>query len=883
MWRRFAVHLLNMFAILLWVASALSFASDQAALGWAVILVILINAVFAFVQEYRAEKAIEALKNMLPPKAKVIRDGQLQEIEARMLVPGDVLVVEEGDLISADARLVYSANLRVNNSALTGEVDPVVRRADTTCSDPPSITDVESYIFAGSTAVLGKGRAVIYATGMATEFGKIAGLTQSVGERFSPLQRNISRLSQLISLIAIILGVFFFLVGKLFVGMQWLEAAVFAIGIIVANVPEGLLPTLTMALSVAAQRMAKRNVLVKKLSSVETLGSTTIICTDKTGTLTANQMTVREVWLPGVSVDVDGVGYAPAGSFSTQGAAVIGEAKTQLDECLAAAVLCNNARLRPPAEEGGLWSILGDPTEAAMLVAAAKAGFDLEELEDERPRRYEHPFDSSRKRMTVVCDVAGSLIAYVKGAPKETIGLCSHVRDAAGIRPITDADRDAALQANDRLSSQALRVIAVAQRPVQPGEDAADMATMESGLTLLGVEAMQDPPRPEVTAAVAECHTAGIRVIMITGDYGLTAEAIARKIGICRSQETRVITGADLGAMGEEALKEALKGEVVFARVVPEHKMLIAQTLQSMGEVVAMTGDGVNDAPALKAADIGIAMGKAGTDVAREAADMILTDDNFASIVNAVEEGRAIFDNIRRFLTYFQTSNVAEMFPFLALIFLRIPLPLTLLQVLTIDLLTDQVPALALGLEQPEPGVMERPPKRPSEPILTGGMIIKAYLFLGPLAAAIGLFGFFYKYVEAGWHLGDWAGMAALGVAPSGALPATGIYMVATTMTLTGIVMAQVGNGFAMRTHRQSIIKVGFFSNKLRLWGVGGELLGLAALMYVPALQRVFSTAPLTWQEWAILALFMPVLLVADEIRKFVLRATTRGPDLKAR
>jgi potassium/sodium efflux P-type ATPase len=771
---------------------------------------------------------------------------------------------------------VYSADLRVDNSALTGEVDPVLRRADAIATEPASITDVESFIFTGSTAVLGQGRAVVYATGMRTEFGKIAGLTQSVEERLSPLQKNVARLSRLISLIAVSLGIFFFVMGKLIVGMDWLSAAVFAIGIIVANVPEGLLPTLTMALSVAAQRMAKRNVLVKRLSSVETLGSTTVICTDKTGTLTANQMTVREVWLPGAEIEVDGVGYAPEGSFTSREGELTADAKARLDACLAAAALCNNARLKPPAGEGASWGIVGDPTEAAMLVAAAKGGFDIEQLEEERPRRFEHPFDSSRKRMTVVCDVDGKLVAYAKGAPKETIGLCTHIRDDSGVREMTDADRDAALAANDHLAAQALRVIAVAERPVSAGEDAADVNAMEQGLTLLGLQAMQDPPRPEVAAAVAECHTAGIRVLMITGDYGLTAEAIARKIGICATDAAHVITGADLEELDDEALKQALTGEVVFARVVPEHKMRIAQALQSMGEVVAMTGDGVNDAPALKAADIGIAMGKAGTDVAREAADMILTDDNFASIVAAVEEGRTIFDNIRRFLTYFQTSNVAEMFPFVAMIFLHIPLPLTLLQILTIDLLTDQVPALALGLERPEPGVMERPPKSPNEPILTKGMIVKAYLFLGPIAAAVGLFGYFYRYVEAGWQWGDWAGMATFGAAPLGDAQGTGIYMAATTMTLTGIVMAQVGNGFAMRTHTQSILTVGFFSNKLRLWGIGAELLGVAALMYVPVLQGVFGTAPLTAHEWLVLAAMWPVLLIADEIRKFFVRRMNR-------
>jgi magnesium-transporting ATPase (P-type) len=380
MWRRFAAHLVNMFALLLWVAAVLAFASDQSALGVAIIIVILINAIFAFVQEYRAEKAIEALRNLLPPMARVVRDGQVQDIEARLLVPGDVIYLEEGDAVSADSRLVYSADLRVDNSALTGEVDPVVRRADSLCGTAPSITDVESFVFMGSTAVLGAGRGVVYATGMKTEFGKIAGLTQGVVERLSPLQKNINRLSRLISMIAVGLGIVFFALGRIFVGMQLLGAVVFAIGIIVANVPEGLLPTLTMALSVAAQRMAKRHVLVKKLSSVETLGSTTVICTDKTGTLTANQMTVREVWLPGVRVEVSGVGYAPEGAFETEGAAVTGASKAQLDECLVGGALCNNSRLRPPEGESGVWTILGDPTEAAMLVAASKAGHDPETL-----------------------------------------------------------------------------------------------------------------------------------------------------------------------------------------------------------------------------------------------------------------------------------------------------------------------------------------------------------------------------------------------------------------------------------------------------------------------------------------------------------------------
>ncbi|TLM96252.1 MAG: cation-transporting P-type ATPase, partial [Actinobacteria bacterium] len=443
----------------------------------------------------------------------------------------------------------------------------------------------------------------------------------------------------------------FFVVGWSVAGLQISVAMVFAIGIIVANVPEGLLPTLTMALSVSTQRMADRHVLVKKLSSVETLGSTTIICTDKTGTLTANQMTVRELWMPGLSVEVSGVGYEPEGEFASAGLPLACDTEEQMRGLLAAGATCNNARLLPPGGESERWGILGDPTEAAMMVAARKVGLGADELSARCDRLFEHPFDSARKRMTVVCNAGDENVAYVKGAPRELIDRCTRLRTAAGIQPMTEEMRQCAHDANDRMARDALRVIAVAERPVGESDDFRDTEAMERDLTLLGLEGMQDPPRPEVAAAVNECHEAGIRVIMITGDYGLTAEAIARRIGLVSGEGVRVVTGHDLETMDDGALRAALGGQVVFARVVPEHKMRIAQTLQAMGEVVAMTGDGVNDAPALKAADIGIAMGRSGTDVAREASDMVLTDDNFASIVAAVEEGRAIFDNIRRFLT----------------------------------------------------------------------------------------------------------------------------------------------------------------------------------------------------------------------------------------
>jgi magnesium-transporting ATPase (P-type) len=871
LWLKFTSQLTNFFALLLWAGAVLSFLSQQVALGIAIIVVILINAVFAFFQEYRAEKAVEALRKLLPPMAKVIRGGEIKEIEAQYLVPGDLIVIEEGDRISADARLVFTSELRVNNSSLTGEAESVTRRAEPVVTLEGNITDVKNLVFAGTTVVFGSGRGVVYATGMRSEFGKIASLTQKTKERLSPLQVEINRLSKVISLIAIGLGLVFFVLGKFIAALSLSTSVIFAIGIIVANVPEGLLPTLTMALSVGTQRMAKRNALVKKLSSVETLGSTTVICTDKTGTLTQNEMTVREIYISDLSIKVTGVGYEPRGEFTGEkGEPIPPRFGNLLDLTLRAATLCNNAQLRAP-ENGNSWHILGDPTEGALLVAASKKGERPESIRERYPRIHENPFSSSRKMMSVICSEEDGRTVYVKGAPREVLEKCVSIAHNEGLKPLGDEEREKILTKNDEYALSALRVLALAMRKLDKRASSYDADSVEKDLVFLGLAAMQDPPRPEVEEAVAKCRTAGIRAIMITGDYGLTAESIARKIGLVKGTGTRIVTGTELEKMGSGELKELLRSkEIIFARVAPEHKMKIAEALQEMGEVVAMTGDGVNDAPALKVADIGIAMGESGTDVAREAADMILTDDNFASIVSAIEEGRAVFDNIRHFITYFQTSNVAEMIPFLLYIFLGIPLPLLLLQILTIDLLTDQIPALALGLERPEPGIMLRPPRRKDEPLLNRGMILRAYLFLGPLAAAIGLFGFFFKYHQYGWRLG--LDLRLFGTDS----PASSAYLAATTMTLTGIVMAQVGNGFACRTHRESVFRVGFLSNRLLLLGILFEVGFQALIVYLPFLNRALQTAPLKAMDWLVLAAFMPTLFIADEIRKLVLRLRLR-------
>ncbi|MBE0476467.1 MAG: cation-transporting P-type ATPase [Coriobacteriia bacterium] len=852
---RFLANFYHLFAILLWVGAALAVIGGLPELAYAIAAVIVVNAVFSFWQEYRAERATEALKELIPARAGVLRDGARVELLAREVVPGDVLLLEEGDNVPADARLIEEYDLRVNQATLNGESAPARRVATPVPAEPSAPTEVASLVFAGTSVVYGRGRAVVFATGMDTEFGRIARLTRSVEEELSPLQKQMERITRLVALLAVSLGVVFFVLGYFVAGLTLIEGFLFAVGIIVANVPEGLLPTVTLSLAMGVQRMAGRNALVKQLAAVETLGSTTVICTDKTGTLTANEMTVRQVWTAEGRVEVHGVGYEPTGP--------VRPSLPTLEPLARAASFCNDSRLVPPDDAHPAWRVVGDPTEGALLVMARKAGFDPDAALESAPRASELPFDAVRKRMSTVHAEDGRRIAYVKGAPAEVLGLCSRVLTDSGERPLDERARAEALAANDEMARGGLRVLAMARREV-PDRRRYEAAEVERDLTFLGLAGMMDPPRAEVAETVRRAHSAGIRIIMITGDYGLTAESIARRIGIVTSERLRIVIGSELASMPEEELVAALRaGEVLFARVAPEHKMRIAQALKKMGHVVAMTGDGVNDAPALKAADIGIAMGVAGTDVAREAAKMVLADDNFASIVYAVEEGRAVYDNIRRFVTYIFTSNVPEIVPFILFVLFRIPLPLTVLQILAIDLGTDIVPALALGVEAPEPGVMERPPRPARERLLDSRVLSRAYFFLGPLQTAATMVAYFYLYYSRGWRPGE--ALAASGV----------VYLSATTMTLAAVVSTQIGNAFAQRTTRRSIVEVGFFSNRLLLAGIATEVALILGIVYLPPLQAVFRTAPLRATDWLVPAALWPTLLLADELRKAVLR---RGP-----
>ena len=878
----FLSNFTHLMAILLWAAGAIAFVAGLPELGVAVWLVNVINGCFSFWQEYRAGKATDALKKMLPSYATVVRDGREQRILAEDLVPGDVMVLAEGDKISADARVVRASDLQVNQSTLTGESNPVRKTSDAVLEEDLTQAETPNLIFAGTSVSEGTGRAVVTRIGMDTEFGKIAHLTQNMQEAESPLQLQLNRTTKQITIFATCMGVGFFLLDALFVKSEFAVAFIFSLGMIVAFIPEGLLPTVTLSLAMAVQRMSRRNALVKKLNSVETLGSCSVICTDKTGTLTQNEMTVNHLWTASHEYEVTGVGYAPVGSVRLGEKDVDAHADDDLRLLVTGGALCSNARLLPPDEEGGRHTVLGDPTEACLLVAAQKAGVDPAEQEARWPRVRELPFESRRKRMTTIHQLPEPLdgarrVAFVKGAPGEIVGLSTRVRVDGEPVPMTGELADKIMAANDAYAADGLRVLAVAYRPLSADDpglprsmSAYDPDNIERDLTFVGLEVMQDPPRPEVAAAVEQCRRAGIRVIMITGDYGLTAVSIARKIGIVRGERPRVLSGVELERISDDELKEALRGEVVFARMAPEQKLRVVENLQQMGEIVAVTGDGVNDSPALKKADIGVAMGITGTDVAKEAADMVLTDDNFASIVHAIEEGRAVYANIRKFMIYILNSNMPEAVP--SAVYLlsggAVPLPLTTMQILTIDLGTDMLPALGLGCEPPEDDVMDRPPRDPKEPLLNARIMRKAFLWYGLMGAVVSMAAYVFAQLEAGWA----PGIEMFGIGDD----LDPVYVRATTMCLAAIVFAQIGQVLNCRTETASVFSRGIFSNRHINVGIVFEICLIVFITLFPPLQSVFHTSPLGVADYAFLCCLPPLVLAVEEARKALFRQIKR-------
>ena len=837
---RLAREFTHFFAIILWIAAALAVFAEayqpgqgMAALGAAIVGVILVNGVFSFLQEHRAQRALSALLSLLPAQAKVLRDSVVVQLPAEELVPGDVVLLDAGDDVPADCRLIEAQDMRVNAATITGESVAVDKREHPEADADP--LNARNLLLAGTALVSGSGKALVFATGMRTEFGRIARLTQEEPARFSPLQQEIRRLSRLVAALATLLGAVFFIIGVARGAPLW-DTVLFAIGIIVANVPEGLLPTVTLSLAMATQRMARRNVLIRHLPAVEALGSATVICTDKTGTLTRNVMRVRRVFFAEGEFDADAL---PAAEIA---------ASTRFFET---ALLCHDLK---QVQVNGESRLLGDPMETALLEMGHRAcpqGAVSQRLG-------EISFDADRKRLTTLEQLPQGAVVFCKGALETLLPLCRRVQTLNGIQPLIGERREQFIEAEDVLAERGMRVLAFAWREVDP---ACPRERWEEDLVLAGLVALEDPPRPEVPAAIRTCREAGIRVIMVTGDHPQTALAVAREVGIIESDAVRLIRGAELARMSDEQLQLALDAaEVLFARVAADQKLRIVQALQRKGHVVAATGDGVNDAPALKRADIGVAMGIAGTDVAREAADMVLLDDNFASIVAAIEEGRGVYDNLRKFLTYILTSNIPELVPYIAFVLFKIPLPLTIIQILAVDLGTDLLPALALGAERPRADVMRRPPRSPAQRLLDLRLLARAYLWLGPLQAVTAMAAFFYVLGAGGWHYGELLGKL------------DPLYLQATTACLVAIVVSQIVNVFLCRDPRQSLAHTGVQGNPLILWGIAVELALILAIVYTPAGNAIFGTAPVAAAVWGLVLPFACAMLLLEEGRKLVVR-----------
>lgn len=860
----------NLFNVLLIIAALLSFATGWAShdtgsvqLGFAIMGVVVLSILFSLFQERRAERAVEALRELVPVKARAMRDGRIVQIPVSELVIGDVVSLEEGDRIPADARLLSSYEMSVDISTLTGESAPLPRSAEFDLTTTRTqVTDYPDLLFAGTTVSSGTGFAVVLETGSRTQFGRVVEMASTVEEPLSPLQKQLDRTAKLNFVVAFAVGFLFLGIALAVLHLSPSDSILFMIGVIISLVPEGLQVTVTLSLALSSLAMSKRNVVVKRLSSVETLGSATVICTDKTGTITEGQMTVRKLWMGGRVFDVTGEGYEPQGAVFLNGKKLAASDRSDLHMLCEVAAFDGRATLVPPLDRRkSRWTAVGDSTDAALLVLAAKGGFPSKAEMAERPRVGLIPFDSARKMMTSIHrDSRGRIAAYTKGAGAEILAKCTKALWDDKFVPLTEELGTKIRSQIDAFAREAYRVLALAQRelPAESGKYESDR--VERDLTFVGLVAILDPPRPDVSRAVRRARNASVRVIMLTGDHELTAEAIARKVGIIISKDYAVVTGYRLASMTDDELAKVLaKTELVFARITPDQKLRVVRALRAIGETVAVTGDGVNDAPALLEADIGIAMGIAGTDVARESSDMVLLDDNFASIVNGAELGRAVFDNLKKFITYVFSHNWAELVTFIAFVLLQTPLPLTVIMILSIDLVMEIPPSLALTLEPPEPGIMDRPPHARGSRLFDLGALLRS-LYLGTMIGVMAMFWCFYTWGRAGWSIG----MTSVG--------SQAAYISGTTMVLAAIVAGQLGVLFSMRTNVESAFAVSPLRNKWLLAGAAAEIGILLVIVYVPPAQWIVGTASMQPIEWVYVYSFVPVILVIEEARKLVVR-----------
>jgi len=824
----------NVLIIILLLATALSAFLGHGVEAIAITVIVLFAVILGFIQEFRAERAIEALREMAAPTATVVRDGRDERVPARELVPGDVIVLSTGDKVPADARLTEAVNLQTVEAALTGESAPVEKHSHSLPEETLPTADQRNMAFAGTAVTYGRGRALIVATGMATEFGKIARMLEEVDTAKTPLQKNLDRIGKSLARAAFAV-VFVIVVVGLFRGQPFVEMLIFGVALAVAVVPEALPAVVTISLALGVKRMVRRNALIRRLPAVETLGSTSVICSDKTGTLTKDEMTVRRLYVAGDMIEVSGTGYEPSGTFSTNGSGIAGS--EALSTLLRAAALASDARVEQ-RNGSGTWEVKGDPTEGALIVVAAKAGLNKPALDAQFSRISEIPFTAETKRMTTLHQTPGGVVAYAKGAPEVIVQSCSTILTEAGVEILDEARRAEVLDRAQQMAEEALRVLAVAYKQEATVEDA------ESEMTLLGLAGMIDPPRVEAKAAVRKCEEAGIKVIMITGDHPLTAKAVAEELGL--SKQGRVVSGAELEAMDESQLDREVDSIEVCARVSPAHKLRVVTALQQRGQVVAMTGDGVNDAPALKKADIGIAMGITGTDVSKEASAMTLTDDNFASIVAAVEEGRGIFSNIKKYLMYLLSSNIGEIGLMAGATLAGLPLPLTAVQILYVNLATDGLPALALAVDPPERGLMQQPPRDPHRSIFTRPVVL--LMLVGGVWSAFINLGLFVWALNSGRPVAE-----------------------AMTMTFVSLVLIQFFKAYNFRSDRHSVLRDPFANKWLNL-AIGWELIMLALILYIPILERTFGTVALPLNDWLLILAAALTISPVLELTKWIER-----------
>ncbi|HOK53725.1 MAG TPA: calcium-translocating P-type ATPase, SERCA-type, partial [Armatimonadota bacterium] len=830
-------QLLSPLIYVLFVAAIVSFAVGHAVDAIIILAIVVINTVIGFLQEYRAEKALEALRRLSAPTAAVLRNGQRKEIPAVEVVPGDILLLASGDRIAADARIISGSNIKTEEASLTGESVPVDKSTHPVPVDTP-LAERTNIVYAGTTITYGRGEAVVVATGINTEVGKIAREVASVGRESTPLQKKLSIVGQVLGALAVALALLVFVVGMLR-GIKFIEIFLFAVASAVSAIPEGLPAVVTVVLAIGLQRMARKNALVRKLPAVETLGSATVICSDKTGTLTKNEMTAQVIYICGHEFVITGEGYAPKGEILADNQPVDVSEYRQLQLTLEAIVLCNDADLRCSNSQ---CDVAGDPTEIALLTAAAKAGITKSRLNEYMPRIDEIPFDSSRAYMGTLNDAGDRNLVLVKGAPEKIIDMATHVLTDDGIEEITGEIRNDFIQANHRYASQALRVLAVAYKEMPKDKSNIQVEDLQDGIVLLGLVGMIDPPRPEAIEAIRRAKHAGIRVKMVTGDNKVTARAIAETMGILQDGDERVVEGRELSRMTDEDLTRRINDINVFARVEPEHKLRIVTALKKQGEIVAMTGDGVNDAPALKRADIGIAMGITGTDVSKEASEMVLADDNFATIVGAVEEGRIIFGNIKKVVTYLVSTNTGEMLTILATVLAGLPLPLTPVQILWVNLVTDSFPALSLASDPPFEDVLAEPPRDPGARIITKGVIF-SILFVAVIMS-IGTIGLFY------W------GLTTQGEEK------------ARTLAFATMAVFQLFNALNVRSPRTSLFDIGPLSNRWLVAAIATAVILQVIAIHVGVVHTWFGTVPLTVIEWVMVIVVSSTVFWASEVRK---------------